>query len=377
MADIMKEKLHIIFLAGWYPSRVFPYNGDFIQRHAEAVSLLHKVTIIHVVTDRNNAKSIEIIDNKINGIRTLIAYVKPSFFKPMLFSIAFTKLFRLAGKFDLIHANILFPVGTVACFYKWFHNKKYLITEHHTIYQPIYKGKIGWLRKILSPIIARNASVISPVTIHLANDMRSNGLKCKYVEVPNVVDTELFTAKNLHNNEVFSLIHVSNMEPRKRVNDILDVIGQLQSSIKMFEFYLIGENSDQYRSYAQKIGIREGIVEYIDQISHQELAEYYKRSHVFLLFSDSENLPCVILESFSCGTPVVSKNVGGISEYFPSDFGFLVNDITGFKECILKIYNGHKTASPRSMHDYVVRHFSPLEIARSFSKLYYEIDIKK
>jgi len=47
----LKKKLHILFLSSWYPSHVSPSNGDFIQRHAEAIATKHNVTVIYVTTD--------------------------------------------------------------------------------------------------------------------------------------------------------------------------------------------------------------------------------------------------------------------------------------------------------------------------------------
>lgn len=363
-------KMHIIFLAGWYPSRVFLYNGDFIQRHAEAVSLSHKITVIHVVTDNNLSQNIEITDNEINGVRTLIAYVKKSVFKPILFFNAFRKLFSIAGNFDIIHVNILYPVGIVALFFNKFKGKKYIITEHHTIYHKELRENIGFFRRKLSEYISTNAAVLCPVSEHLAGEMIDFGLTGNYIDVPNVVDTDLFTAKESRNNSKFSIIHVSNMEPRKRVKDILDIIRDFQDETKDFVLYLIGENSSQYMNYAESLGIEPGNIKFIEQISHQQLADYYRKSDVFILFSESENLPCVILESFSCGTPVISNNVGGISEYFPDDFGFLENDKNKIKDLILQIHSSGSIASPEKMHNYVVENFSPAKIAQNFSDLY-------
>jgi len=74
----LNKRLHILFLCSWYPTRVLPSNGDFIQRHAEAVALLHSVSLIHVITDKNLKKTLEITDNTSNNVRTLIAYIKQS-----------------------------------------------------------------------------------------------------------------------------------------------------------------------------------------------------------------------------------------------------------------------------------------------------------
>lgn len=72
----MSNKLHILFVCGWYPSKVSPTNGDFIQRHAEAVSLNHKVTVIHIITNKEAKKNIDYTTEKINGIETHIGYIK-------------------------------------------------------------------------------------------------------------------------------------------------------------------------------------------------------------------------------------------------------------------------------------------------------------
>ena len=72
----MSKKLHILFLNSWYPSRVLDFNGDFIQRHAEAVSLQHEVTSLHIISDPNCKQAIEIVKKEINGINTIIGYIK-------------------------------------------------------------------------------------------------------------------------------------------------------------------------------------------------------------------------------------------------------------------------------------------------------------
>lgn len=86
----MDKKLNILFLCGWYPSRVLPNNGDFIQRHAKAVSLLHSVEVIHIISDKNCTKKIEIETNQIDGIKTHIGYIKQTK-NPILKCILFGK----------------------------------------------------------------------------------------------------------------------------------------------------------------------------------------------------------------------------------------------------------------------------------------------
>ena len=42
---------YALWLTSWYPTILSPYDGDFIQRHAKAVSLQQKVVIVYVKKD--------------------------------------------------------------------------------------------------------------------------------------------------------------------------------------------------------------------------------------------------------------------------------------------------------------------------------------
>ena len=71
----MTKKLHILFLCSWFPSKEFPTNGDFIQRHAKAISLKHSVSVLHIVSSKQNAKTT--IEKSVEkNVTTYIGYVK-------------------------------------------------------------------------------------------------------------------------------------------------------------------------------------------------------------------------------------------------------------------------------------------------------------
>ena len=64
--------------------------------------------------------------------------------------------------------------------------------------------------------------------------------------------------------------------------------------------------------------------------------------------------------SFSCGVPVISTDVGGIREFFPSRFGFLIDrgDENALKE---KLIGMHQRPIQRhsEMHQYAKENFGP------------------
>src|ERR1051325_7757565 len=47
----MAGKMKILWLSSWYPNPLHPYDGDFIQRHARAVSAYAFITVFYVAQE--------------------------------------------------------------------------------------------------------------------------------------------------------------------------------------------------------------------------------------------------------------------------------------------------------------------------------------
>src|SRR5690554_6752006 len=72
----------ILWLVSWYPNKLDPLSGDFIERHARAASLFHKITIIFVVKDHLKATPGEVfIENRrySENLNAVLLYYKPAF----------------------------------------------------------------------------------------------------------------------------------------------------------------------------------------------------------------------------------------------------------------------------------------------------------
>jgi glycosyltransferase involved in cell wall biosynthesis len=368
----LNKKLHILFLSSWYPSRIFPTNGDFVQRHAEAVATKHKVTVIHVVTD-TNIKSPETFNKKINNVETKLVYLpksKNQLIKLFHFFKAYLTLIKKIGTIDVVHVNITFPIGLIALYLKWFLRKPYIISEHWSDYQFPLNKSIGFLRKMATKLIVKNATFVCPVTNHLQKAMIDFGLKGNYLSVPNVVNTSIFNIGKTSSDK-FVVSHISDMDDSiKNITGILNVISKLEQQISNFKFNLIGKNSKKYLQLIHKLNIKN--IKIIDNIPHNKVADYLKKSNVFILFSNYENLPCVIIEAFSCGIPVISTNVGGISEYFPKNFGYLISpkDEANLEKSIYKIYDKQIKPNKNVIHNYAENKFGSNTISSAFSKIY-------
>ncbi|PQJ22978.1 glycosyltransferase family 4 protein [Tenacibaculum sp. SG-28] len=372
---VCQENLHILFLCGWYPSRVFPNNGDFIARHAQAVSKLHSVSVLHIVTDPLLNSAIEVSIQKSKQLSTYIAYVKPTsskLAKTILFFKAYLRLIKAIGNYDIVHLNKLFPFGIFALHANLFLKKPYIISEHWTGYHAPQNKNLSPVEIKISKQIAKRAKYVCPVSVHLQKSMESIGITGNYVRVPNVVNTEIFVPKR-HAKTTFKILHISSMQDtHKNISGIIKSMRLLKNRCSNFELILVGANSHQYKDLAKELGVEQRIT-FKEHIAHKKVIQLMQTSDVFVLFSNYENLPCVILESFACGLPVISTDVGGISEFFPKEYGYLieVKNNNALVDKLLQIQQNPIQLEAK-MHAYAAANFSCKKIANSFDQLYKE-----
>lgn len=373
---ILNKDLHVLFLCSWYPSRVHRTNGDFIQRHARSVALKHNVSVLHLVTDDTLTKDIDLEIRNENGLTHYIGYLKKTWnpvYKVFLFLRAYSLILKKLARIDVVHLNTLFPLGFFALHLKWSQSIPYITSEHWSGYHYPKSQNISNFKKFFLKKMARHAFAICPVSENLGDAMRNMGLQGNYHPVPNVTRTAVFSQKKENQCKRFKILHVSNMNNSiKNISGILNTLVKIEKKIPKLEVWMIGEEALSYQKTITSLGLSKRI-QLKNHLPQEELADYYKKADLFILFSNTENLPCVILESFSTGTPVIATNVGGISEFFPKNFGRLI-PVQGEEQLaseIISFYNNEKTfAPPSEMHAYVEQHFSEKVICTQFTQLY-------
>jgi L-malate glycosyltransferase len=391
MANLKPGNLKVLFLSSWFPTRILPTNGNFVEKHAESVALFCQVAILHVCLDINlRDKVYDVNRDTSNGIfKVIIYFKKPGCkFPPIA---ATTKAFRYLrgyfmgykmilenfGKPDIVHCNVIYPVGIFALLFKWMFHLPYIITEHWTGYTDEGYIKPGVIRRFTSKMIVKNSSRITPVTKHLQNSLIKRGLNGIFEVVPNVTDISLFHPGSSLLRERKRLIHISDLGSlHKNSLGLLRVISKLAATRNDFELHIISDGDQALAiETAKKSGIFNTFVFFHGQKTTSEVAAMLIESDMLVMFSNFENFPCVIVEAMACGLPVISTNVGGIAEHVTSDKGILVKagDEEGMKNAIDFALDHLPEFDKNALAAYASDHFSYETIGRRFTGIYEEV----
>lgn len=366
----------ILFISSWFPSKIEPTNGNFVQRHAEAVSLLHDVEILHAIGDFNQTETYLFDDQMIHGNRTLVVYYKNSknpvlnFYRRM---ISYKKGFSKLQKPDLVHANVLYNSMYFAVYLEKQYKIPFVVTEHWTALRRINANFTPLSIKFNAKIIGNYASKILPVSKDLEMGLRNLGIKSSIKVIPNVVNTALFSPKTI-NTPVYTFIHISNLIPRKNADKILKVALILLENGHRFKLQIGGDGDTSKLSNILKDSEFKDNIEILGTQKIQEIAERMKRADCFILFSDDENQPCVIAESFASGIKVISTNVGGIAEFFPLNAGVLLERVEEslLEHAMIQMMNS-ENLDKEFLARYAHNTFSTEVIAKEYSNIYFEI----
>ena len=288
-----------------------------------------------------------------------LKYIKKHFFKP-----------------DLIHLHVAYPLGQVALLWKKLYGYKYVLTEHWTIYQPQNKEVlVGKLKKKIVKI-ANNASLIMPVSLDLQRCMEGHGVRNRFQVIYNLVNTDLFRLGGAKTEQKKHILHISTLrDEAKNFSGILRTIEKLRQQRDDFELHIIHDyDAPEFKAFVKEHNL-EDCVFFHGKKTSAEVAQAYQNADFFVLFSNFENLPCVIVEAFASGVPVLSTAVGGIAEILSPERGILIP--SGEEDALLQGMNqllDHcQEYNREAIRDYAIKTFAAQNIGKQIQEEYAQL----
>jgi len=391
--------MNILHLLSWFPTPDDPTLGNFCVRMIDALPEECHSVILSVCDGKGMTKSFEVKEikgahhthvqiyirpPKINAIRKLkmlrmyqygLGYIKKHFFKP-----------------DLIHLHVTYPLGQVALLWKKLFGYKYVLTEHWTIYQPQNKDVlVGGLKKKIVKI-ANNAELIMPVSLDLQRCMEGHGVKNRFKVIYNLVNTDMFKlcgpcidssqCTSLCGNDMHGskkrMLHISTLrDEAKNFSGILRVIERLRQQRDDFELHVIHDyEAPEFKAFVKEHHLEDCVIFHGKKTS-AEVAKAYQEADFFVLFSNFENLPCVIVEAFASGVPVLSTAVGGIAEILSPERGILIPqcDEDALLQGMNTLLDHCQEYDRQAIRDYAIKTFAAQNIGQQIFEAYKEVVI--
>ena len=258
------------------------------------------------------------------------------------------------------------------------YRKPYVVIEHWTRY---FRSKTfdNYIHKLISQLAARKAAAVLPVTAHLQTNMLRHGMKnSNYVVVNNVVDDFFIAEKVIVKNGKKILLNVSCFDDeQKNLTGLLNVVEEIYKSRQDFVLYLVGTGADfdLIQTKATEKGLTNKAVVFTGMLQGENLADLFMKSDFTVMFSNYENIPVVISESLVCGKPVISSNVGGISEHIDDGNGILVerNDEKALTSAMLWMLDHYETYDSASIAKQAKDKYSFHAVGQHLYSIYKEV----
>lgn len=202
-------------------------------------------------------------------------------------------------------------------------------------YPQLENDKTAFLWKLKKKVYEKTDDLIIIVpSLWMKNIVRRSSFfkKNRVYYIPNGIDTKNFkntdkkNAKikiglNENNKTILFIANQLKEEKRKGGEYLLKALSMLPDSLKK-EIVLIIIGSGDIKNESE-IPVRVFKSGYICE--EEKLLDLYQAADIMVLPTLAENLPNTILESMSCGTPVVAFNIGGIPEVVKHlETGYLV-----------------------------------------------------
>ncbi|MFN4006114.1 MAG: glycosyltransferase [Chitinophagaceae bacterium] len=380
---------YILWLASWYPNSYDRYNGDFIQRHAEALSTYLTVNVIHIQLVPPNThwplKEVNQKEQLTEYIYYLQAVEQGSIWQKILLQLrymyclylAVNELLQQCGLPRWVHVHVPVKMGIAALWLKWRYKLPYALTEHWGIYNKYaldaFEKRNVWFKWLVRTTL-KHASVFAPVSSYLGNAMLQQVLRTNkpFTPILNVVNTSIFHYKPfVYKHDKVWLLHASTMNHPKNPEGLLRAFESAYKKAPQLRLRMLGFAPESVIVKARELGLADVVV-FEGMQPQAVLAAFMQASEAFILFSNYENMPCVILESLCCGLPVISTNVGGVSEVINATNGVLINtqDEMALTNAMLAVANAQYTFNRAAIAAHAQTHFSYAAIGKQLTNLY-------
>ena len=260
-------------------------------------------------------------------------------------------------KSDISHVTISGIAVLPALSLKYKYNTPILVTEHGVFirerliaisaadYSYFLKKMLIHFSECITKLVYYHASQITTVSkFNIAWEKFYGADVNKIKLIYNGVDHNFFKPreKPLHLKDIPTVVAAARIFDLKDILTMIRTCDVVRKTIPTVKFLVYG-NKDAVPEYTEKceklitdLGVEEN---FILAGFHENPELIYSEGDISILTSISEGFPYTVIESMSCGIPVISTDVGGVSEALDDTCGYICKpkDYNEIAEKVIKL----------------------------------------
>jgi glycosyltransferase involved in cell wall biosynthesis len=242
------------------------------------------------------------------------------------------------NNYDINHTHFIYPDGILAYIINKLTGLPYVVTAHGSDVPGYNPDRFKILHKLLTPlwrIITSKAEKIIIPSNSLDNLVKKATTDIQTTVIPNGINLNKFSANGKKENKI---LVVGRMFERKGIQYFIHALSGLNHN---FTVNIVGEGPylNNLKKLTKDSPSNINFLGFLDNNS-EELQRLYESSKIFVMPSESENFPIVLLEAMTAGLAIITTNDTGCTEVV-GDSALLINskDSGAIKDALLKLIN--------------------------------------
>lgn len=254
---------------------------------------------------------------RVGNLFGLLSFLLPKNFLPIAVFFKACQLMSKNGPYKIIHAYQASQAAGGGWLLKW----KY---PHVPFMVTVQEGKDlnrqSLLMKFFRYFIFRKADLVTVISNYLGKYVRSQNPRVPIEIIPNGVDLKKFTVYGLQfpikDKKENTIITVSRLVEKNGTGYLIEAMVIVRNEIPDVKLMILGSGPlEKVLKLKTKALNLENNIEFLGEISNDQLPQSLARAVVFVRSSLSEGLGTAFLEAMAAGLPIIGTPVGGIPDF--------------------------------------------------------------
>ena len=327
--------MKVCVFTSWYPEANNPLYGIFVVDQVKAlqhqnidiaVCYLEKEKI---TTLKNKLPRIESFE----AIKTYRSFIKKIPIRTKLalnhYHKQYAKSYELYkkenGKPDLIHAHNYLSASAALAITQ-IENIPLIVTEHAAAVQQL---DLSSFQKDLCKLVYNNCNLVIAVSNQLKRSILQISPRASVAIVPNLIKDQFQFKKKNEITEQINLLAIGSLLKNKRFDLLIESVFLLNKHLKnyLIRLKIIGNGKEysKLNKLINKLDLQEN-VRIHNEINNEFIYKDYLKAHLLISTSITETFGMVALEALACGTPVVTTDNGGMSDFVNANNGIVTKE---------------------------------------------------